>query len=294
MGQNISHDLQREESRTSGAAEQIFHVEIPYVKNFFEDEHTHYFHYFIKNQDGTELGEGLYTMEYPEAEAVEQKVIHRPNGAFIALDTENLLENMKKDALTYLNEHVEELLSKPYLEEVSPMLQDIVRDSIESDHGMVFIDVEEDMDREYYSDERLAALQEEVSRLDIHSYVEAWDSVDDLEEGDNLITAYMGVGTLFNLAEMPLEKKLEKICEGKVFDERQEEEILWGLQDGLTMEEVRSYANPAFSWERMRREKDRMMDAKKGTSLDNRIEAAKQQKQEVPEKGTMKEKEFAL
>ena len=275
-------------------AEQAYHVEIPDVENFFEDEHTHYFHYFIKNQDDKEVGEGLYTMEYPEAEEVPKIEIHRPNGVAIAMDTENLLENMKKDAITYLNEHVEKLLSKPYLEEVSPMLQDIVRDSIESDYGMVFIDVDEDLDREYYSDERLAALQEEVSRLDIHSYVEAWDSVDNLEEGDNLITAYMGVGTLFNLAEMPMEKKLEKICEGKAFDKRQEEEILWGLQDGLTMEEIKSYANPDFSWEKMRWEKDHMMDAKKGISLDSRIEAAKQQKQETSGKGTVKEKELTL
>lgn len=292
MDQKIGNDFGREGGNVM--AEQAYHVEIPDVENFFEDEHMHYFYYFIKNQNGKDVGEGIYTMEYPEAEEVEQKVIHRPNGAFIALDTENLLENMKKDALTYLNEHVEELLSKPYLEEVSPMLQDIVRDSMESDHGMVFIDVDEDLDREYYSDERLAALQEEVSWLDIEGYLEGYDSLDGLEEGDNLITAYMGIGSAFNLCEMPMEKKLERLCAGKAFDNRQEEEILWGLQDGLTMEEVKSYANPDFSWERMRREKDRMMDAKKGISLDNRIEAAKQQKQEALEKGTVKEKELAL
>ena len=185
---------------------ESYQVEIPDTDNFFdygvEGVDTHWFQYFVKNSEGKEISSGIYSVDYPK-------------------DTEWTLEGLKEDAIAYLTEHIETVLAKPSLSDVKPILRNLIEASVQSDHGMVFIDLDEDFDKEYYSPEALKELWEEVQKYGLENYVEVTDvqkasAYENFKDGTNIITVYMGIGTEFNLTEKEEVPELSKGLDAKI------------------------------------------------------------------------------
>lgn len=160
-----------------------FEVDIVDDFSFFDDETTYIYHYLIKDNEDKPICESIHIVYIPE---------ENEDKSFEDL-IPNVIEHIKNNAMN--------LIDKPYLTQMSPLMQELVTSSIESEHGMVFIDIDEYFDKEKYSDENIEQLCNEIDQLNLDNFIEVSDYKFALANADPLITVYFGVGTNFNLSE---------------------------------------------------------------------------------------------
>lgn len=193
-------------------ANDLYEVEL-FDEDFFEDSEEWYVYYTVKNKKTQDIvceGVHMFDESFMEGEL-----------EYLSSDERNLV------AQTYLQEHVDELLSKRNINTLHPYVKDLVMASVNSTYGMHFVECYEELtddERELYTQENLEMIRDEVEREGLSNYIEVGDLFMYEKDGEVLkpsyepiITVYMGVGTLFDLSErkdLALEKTpdaLEKL-----------------------------------------------------------------------------------
>ena len=198
-------------------------VEVDTSYPFFENSEEDYYYYVILDTvTGKKAGEGICCMD--------------------AVGNENMLADLSfteqvELLKVYLQEHIPELLEKKNVNELHPLVRDLVMASVNSQYGMYFVESYEEMEedeREIYTEETLERIAEEVEKEGLEHYIEVGPlesyMVEDgqlVPSGNPVITVYMGIGTKFDLSEgEDLEKEVNPDVKEKIPLDQQIKEIV--------------------------------------------------------------------